>query len=48
MRLEVYAKEIQPLVHYYEQQGLLAPIDAVGTHDQVFERILKASGAAAQ
>jgi adenylate kinase len=47
MRLEVYAKEIQPLVHYYEQQGLLAPIDAVGTHDQVFERILKAIGGAA-
>lgn len=41
-RLKDYAAITEPLAAYYEQQGLLQRIDAVGTEDEVFARIAKA------
>jgi adenylate kinase len=38
-RMEVYRKQTAPLLEYYRQQGKLATIDALGTPDEVFERI---------
>lgn len=40
-RMEVYRKQTAPLLEYYRQQGKLATIDALGTPDEVFERIRK-------
>ena len=42
-RLEVYEAQTQPLAAYYRKRGLLKMIDANGTPEQVFERVL-ASG----
>jgi adenylate kinase len=41
-RLEAYQRQTQPLLRYYANQGLLETIDAVGTPDEVFARILTA------
>lgn len=41
-RLEVYRAETAPLIAHYEGQGLLATIDALGTMDEVFDRIASA------
>ncbi len=38
-RLEVYRDETAPLIAYYEGKKLLRSIDALGTVDEVFERI---------
>ena len=38
-RLKVYQRETEPLIPYYERQGVLARIDAVGTVENVFSRI---------
>jgi adenylate kinase len=38
-RLEVHRRQTAPLIHYYQQAGLLRTIDGVGTVDEVFERI---------
>lgn len=38
-RLEVYREETAPLIAYYEGKELLSSIDALGTMDEVFERI---------
>lgn len=38
-RMEVYKKQTAPLVDYYRKRGILATIDALGTPDEVFERI---------
>lgn len=45
-RLELYAAETWPLVSYYDEQGLLAPIDGLGSPDEVFARLLAAIDAA--
>jgi adenylate kinase len=39
-RLEIYERQTAPLIQWYEQQDLLAPIDAMGTADEVTERIV--------
>lgn len=39
-RLDVYRHETEPLIAYYEQVGLLRPIDGIGTIDEIFQRIL--------
>jgi adenylate kinase len=44
-RLEVYAEQTAPLVGYYEQQGKLVEIDAIGEVAEVTERALAAIGA---
>jgi adenylate kinase len=43
-RLEVYHQQTEPLSGWYEAQGLLSRIDAIGAIDEVTERALKALG----
>ncbi|MEU6245870.1 adenylate kinase [Glycomyces sp. NPDC047010] len=45
-RLKVYAEQTAPLVGYYEEQGKLVRIDAIGEVAEVTERALGAIGAA--
>jgi adenylate kinase len=47
-RLEVYREQTAPLSGWYEQQGLLARIDAIGAVEEVTERALTALQAGAQ
>lgn len=44
-RMTVYYEQTAPLLEYYRQQGKLATINAMGTTDEVFERIKKAINA---
>ena len=41
-RMEVYRKQTTPLLEYYRDRGLLVSIDALGTPDEVFDRIKQA------
>ncbi len=41
-RLRAYRRQTAPLLEYYDAQGLLEPIDGLGTPDEVFQRILTA------
>ena len=43
-RLKVYEEQTSPLVTYYEEKGLLAPIDGAGTPEEVFQSILGVLG----
>ena len=43
-RLQVFAASTRPLLDYYEKRGLLFSVAAVGTVDEVSERILHAPG----
>ncbi len=43
-RLKVYEEQTSPLVTYYEEKGLLAPIDGAGTPEEVFQSILDVLG----
>ena len=43
-RLKVYEEQTSPLVEYYEEKGILAPIDGAGTPDEVFQSILEVLG----
>jgi adenylate kinase len=45
-RLEVYREQTAPLSGFYETEGLLARIDAIGAVDEVTERALAALGQA--
>lgn len=38
-RLEVFQEQTQPLVKYYEDQGLLVAVQGMGELDEIFERI---------
>jgi adenylate kinase len=38
-RMEVFGQQTKPLLDYYRQQGKLAPVDGMGTPDEVFERV---------
>jgi|SoiMethySBSTD1v2_1073268.scaffolds.fasta_scaffold222920_2 adenylate kinase len=38
-RMEVYRQQTAPLLDYYRFKGMLTPIDAMGSPDEVFERI---------
>jgi adenylate kinase len=38
-RLKVYAEQTAPLLSYYRKRGLLHPVDATGTPDQVAARV---------
>ncbi len=40
-RFETYYRETAPLVEFYEKKGVLYKIDANGTIDEVWERLLK-------
>jgi adenylate kinase len=37
---DIYERQTAPLIQWYEEQELLAPIDALGTADEVTERIV--------
>jgi adenylate kinase len=41
-RLEVYGAQTKPLFDLYAARGLLREVDAIGSPDDVFERLLKA------
>ena len=41
-RLEVYREQTEPLVGFYEQRRRLKKVDAVGTIDEVYARLLAA------
>jgi adenylate kinase len=43
-RLEVYREQTAPLSGFYEREGLLARIDAIGAVEEVTERALRALG----
>ena len=45
-RLEVYREQTAPLSGFYESEGLLARIDAIGEVDEVTARALEACGGA--
>jgi adenylate kinase len=47
-RLEVYREQTAPLSGWYDEQGLLARIDAIGAVEEVTERALTALQAGAQ
>jgi adenylate kinase len=44
-RLEVYREQTAPLSGFYDTEGLLARIDAIGEVDEVTDRALRALGA---
>lgn len=41
-RLELYSELTVPLAEYYEERSILRRIDAVGSPDEVFDRLLQA------
>lgn len=41
-RLRVYAEMTRPLADYYDERGVLRRVDAVGTFDEVYERVMAA------
>jgi adenylate kinase len=41
-RMDVYKKQTAPLLDYYRKQGVLVTINAMGSPDEVFERIQEA------
>ena len=41
-RMRVYRSQTAPLVNYYQRRGLLKSVNAMGTPDEVFKRILSA------
>jgi len=43
-RLRVYQEQTEPLVDYYDAQGILTRIDGAGGMDEVFERVRMAAG----
>ncbi|MBP2033103.1 adenylate kinase [Clostridium algifaecis] len=44
-RLDVYGKQTQPLIGYYEKQNQLSKVDGTGEIDKVFERVINVLGA---
>ena len=44
-RLQVYREQTSPLSGFYESEGLLARIDAIGEVDEVTDRAMRALGA---
>jgi adenylate kinase len=42
-RLEVYEREIEPVLAHYAGRGLLRHVDGVGTRDQVFGRVAESA-----
>jgi adenylate kinase len=39
-RLDLYSKETEPLIAYYEQLRMLAAVDGIGSADEVTQRII--------
>lgn len=43
-RLKIYADQTQPLIDYYQDKGLVRPIEGVGPIKDIFGRIVKVLG----
>jgi adenylate kinase len=43
-RLGLYHERAEPLLRFYRGRGLLREVDATGTEDEIFERLLIATG----
>jgi adenylate kinase len=43
-RLEVYRQQTEPLIAYYRQRGLIAPVEAAGTVEEIEARIASVLG----
>jgi len=43
-RLDVYHNQTQPLIDYYEKQGIIREVDGTNSMDKVFEDILEVLG----
>jgi adenylate kinase len=43
-RLKVYADQTQPLIDYYQDKGLIRPIDGLGKIQEIFDRVVKVLG----
>ena len=43
-RLKVYADQTQPLIDYYQNKGLIRPIDGLGKIQEIFDRVVKVLG----
>lgn len=41
-RLEVYGEQTRPLFEFYREKDLLVDVDAMGTTEQVFDRLIEA------
>jgi adenylate kinase len=46
VRLEVYHNETEPIISYYQEQGLVSTIPALGSVEDVTQRLLSALGRA--
>jgi adenylate kinase len=40
-RLDLYESETRPLLDFYEERGLLTPVDGTGSVDEVFGRMMR-------
>lgn len=40
-RLDLYETETRPLLDFYDERGILTPVDGIGTVDEVFGRMLQ-------
>jgi adenylate kinase len=43
-RLEVYRQQTEPLIAYYRERGLIAPVEAAGTVEEIGARIASVLG----
>jgi adenylate kinase len=43
-RLKVYSDQTQPLIDYYQNKGLLRPVDGVGDIPAIFDRVVLVLG----
>jgi adenylate kinase len=43
-RLEVYGQRTKPLYDLYRERGILDEVDAIGSPDEVYDRLLKVVG----
>jgi len=41
-RLALYEKETQPVLDWFEERGLLVPVDGLGTEEEVTDRLISA------
>ena len=43
-RLEVYGQQTKPLYDLYREKGILEEVDAIGSTEEVYDRLLRAVG----
>jgi adenylate kinase len=47
VRMEAYEKSTKPLINFYKKRGLLVPIKAEGSPEEIYQRTMKTVAAAA-